>query len=92
VPECLQTFQAEGVPKSLTLKNLPDGLHERLAAAAKRHRRSLSSEAIVCLEAGLGDRPSVEDRLAQIRALRQGLPSGLLTDAQIDRDKRAGRP
>ncbi len=66
-------LQAEGVPKSLTLKNLPDGLHARL-------------------EAGLGDRPSVEDRLAQIRALRQALPSGLLTDPQIDRDKRASRP
>jgi plasmid stability protein len=88
----VRKFQAEGVPKSLTLKNLPDGLHARLAAAAKHHRRRLSSESIVCLEAGLGDRPSVEDRLAQIRALRQGLPSGLLTDAQIDRDKRAGRP
>jgi antitoxin FitA len=82
----------QDVPKSLTLKNLPDGLHARLAAAAKRHRRSLSSEAIVCLEAGLGDRPSLEDRLAQIRAVRQELPSGLLTDAQINRDKRAGRP
>lgn len=64
----------------------------RLAAAAKRHRRSLSSEAIVCLEAGLGDSPSIEDRLAQIRALRHSLPDGLLTDAQIDRDKRADRP
>jgi plasmid stability protein len=92
VPERLQTFQAQGVPKSLTLKNLPDGLHAHLAAAAKRNRRGLSSEAIVCLEAGLGDRSSVEDQLAQIYALRQALPSGLLTDAQIDRDKRSGRP
>lgn len=74
------------------LKKLPDDLHTRLAAAAKRHRRSLNSDAVVCLEAGLGDRLSVEDQLAQIRALRQARPSGLLTDAQIDRDKRAGRP
>jgi plasmid stability protein len=40
--------------KTLTLKNLPDALHDRLSAAAKRHRRSLNNEAIVCLEAGLG--------------------------------------
>jgi plasmid stability protein len=39
--------------KTLTLKNLPDALHARLSAAAKRHRGSLNNEAIVCLEAGL---------------------------------------
>jgi plasmid stability protein len=56
--------------KTLTLKNLPDALHARLAAAAKRHRRSLNNEAIVCLEAGLGAAsPSVEQQLAEIRAL-----------------------
>jgi plasmid stability protein len=81
-----------GVPKSLTVKNLPDGLHARLTAAAKRHRRNLSSEAIFCLEAGLGDRPSSEDRLTQIRALRESLPSRLLTGAQTDCDKWVGRP
>ena len=41
--------------KSITLKNLPDALHARLAAAARRHRRSLNNEAIVCLEKGLGN-------------------------------------
>ena len=51
----------------------PDALHARLAAAA-RHRRSLNNEAIVCLEAGLGATPgSVEQQLAEIRALRQSL-------------------
>lgn len=43
--------------KTLTLKNLPDELHARLSAAAKRHRRSLNQEAIVCLESGLGAPP-----------------------------------
>ena len=28
----------------------PEELHARLSAAAKRHRRSLNQEAIVCLE------------------------------------------
>ncbi|MCX5955313.1 MAG: plasmid stability protein [Cyanobacteria bacterium] len=52
----------------------PDALHARLAAAARRHRRSLNNEAIVCLEAGLGATPgSVEQQLAEIRALRQSL-------------------
>ena len=58
--------------KSITLKNLPDELHARLAAAAKRHRRSLNNDAIVCLEAGLGyANPSMEGQLARIRALRK---------------------
>jgi predicted HicB family RNase H-like nuclease len=39
----------------------PDALHARLAAAARRHRRSLNNQAIVCLEAALGATPgSVE--------------------------------
>ena len=60
--------------KTLTLKNLPDALHARLVAAAKRHRRSLNSEAIVCLEAGLGDPTlSAEQQLGAIRALRERL-------------------
>ena len=45
--------------KTLTLKNLPNALHARLAAAAKRHRRSLNNEAIVYLEAGLSSAPSI---------------------------------
>jgi plasmid stability protein len=60
--------------KTITLKNLPDALHARLAAAAKRHRRSLNNEAIVCLEAGLGHEPlAVEQQLQEIRALRNSL-------------------
>ena len=58
--------------KTLTLKNLPDALHARLTAAARRHRRSLNNEAIVCLEAGLGADPSpVEQQLAQIQMKKQ---------------------
>ena len=35
---------------TLTIKNLPNQLYERLRAQAKRHRRSINSEAIVCLK------------------------------------------
>lgn len=79
--------------KTLTLKNLPDTLHARLAAAAKRHRRSLNNEAIVCLEAGLGDDASpVEIQLAQIRALRHSLGPHSFDPDEIDAFKREGRP
>ena len=38
---------------TITLKNVPDALHERLKASAERHRRSMNSEALVCLEQAL---------------------------------------
>jgi len=81
------------VAKSLTLKNLPDALHARLSAAAKRHRRSLNSEAIVCLEAGLAQGPAeLEERLAAIRALRQTLPAASFTAEDIAAFRSEGRP
>jgi len=81
------------MPTSLTLKNIPDTLYERLKAAAELHRRSLNSEAIVCLETVLlPSRVAAGDRLARARALRVGLPEGLFTATGIDAAKRAGRP
>ena len=71
----------------------PDALHARLAAAARRHRRSLNNQAIVCLEAGLGATPgSVEQKLAEIRALRQSLGPQSFDPADIDAARREGRP
>jgi plasmid stability protein len=79
--------------KTLTLKNLPEELHARLSAAAKRHRRSLNQEAIVCLETGLGaDVPSVEEELARIRGLRESLGPRSFDPDEIDAFKREGRP
>lgn len=80
------------MPTSLTLKNIPDALYERLKAAAELHRRSLNSEAIVCLESVLlPNRVAPSDRLARARALRAGLPQGRFTAEDIDAAKRAGR-
>jgi plasmid stability protein len=79
--------------KTLTLKNLPEELHARLSAAAKRHRRSLNQEAIVCLESGLGANvPSVEEELTRIRALRDSLGPRSFDPDEIDAFKREGRP
>ena len=54
--------------KTNTLKNLPDALHARLAAAARQHCRSLNNEAIVCLEAGLGLEPLAVEQLCCCKA------------------------
>jgi plasmid stability protein len=57
---------------TLTIKNIPDELYEQLKQSASRHRRSVNSEVIVCLEKVLGS--SLVDPatfLASIGALRK---------------------
>jgi plasmid stability protein len=77
---------------NLTLKNIPEEVYLRLKAAAEAHRRSLNSEAIVCLEAVLlPRRPAAGDRLAAARALRAALPKAAFRGKDIDSFKRQGR-
>ena len=80
------------MPTTLTLKNIPDDVYERLKASAEMHRRSLNSEAIVCLESVLlPGRVPVGERLARARALRATLPRGKFRNKDIDAFKREGR-
>lgn len=81
------------MPTTLTLKNIPDEVYERLKTAAERHRRSLNSEAIVCLETVLTPRRiSTGERLARARQLRAGLATVEFQPQEIDDLKRQGRP
>ena len=81
------------MPTTLTLKNIPDEVYERLKASAESHRRSLNSEAIVCLESVLiPGRVPVAERLARARALRATLPNAKFRAKDIDAYKREGRP
>jgi len=78
---------------TLTLKNIPAEVYERLKAAAESHRRSLNSEAIVCLETVLlQGRLTPGERLARARALRSALPNAKFLPRDIDALKREGRP
>jgi len=80
------------MPTTLTLKNIPDEVYERLKASAASHRRSLNSEAIVCLESVLiPGRVAVAERLARARALRATLPKAKFRAKDIDAYKREGR-
>jgi plasmid stability protein len=81
------------MPTTLTLTNIPDAVYERLKTAAEMHRRSLNSEAIVCLESVLMPTTMApSERLARARALRAGLPKGKFLAEDIDPSKREGRP
>lgn len=77
---------------ALTLKNIPDEVYQRLRAAATTHRRSLNSEAIVCLEAVLlPSKVPPSERLARARELRAELTSGKFHARDIAAFKQQGR-
>lgn len=79
------------MPITLTLKDVPDEVYERLKVAADVHRRSVEDEATVCLESVLTlARVNVEECLARTRALRATL-KGNFTARDIDRFKRERR-
>lgn len=77
---------------TLTLKNIPDTVYDRLKLSAAAHRRSMNSEVIVCLEAVLlPAQMTPTERLARARALRAALPKGKFRTRDIDTLKREGR-
>ena len=81
------------MPTTLTLKNIPDEVCDRLKASAETHRRSLNSEAIVCLESVLiPNRVPVSERLARARASRSALPQGRFRVQDINQLKRERNP
>ncbi len=80
------------MPTTLTLKNIPDDVYDRLKLSAQAHRRSMNSEAIVCLEAVLlPAKVPLAERLARARELRAALPQGIFRARDIDDLKRDGR-
>ena len=80
------------MPMTLTLKNIPDAVYDRLKLSAEAHRRSMNSEAIVCLEAALlPAKVTAKEHLARARELRKELPEGKFKAADIDAMKREGR-
>lgn len=80
------------MPTTLTLKSIPDAVYSRLKLSAEAHRRSMNSEAIVCLEAVLlPTRISPAERLARARELRSSLAEGKFLAHDIDALKREGR-
>lgn len=79
----------------LTIRSVPDELHERLKSSALRNGRSLNSEVIECLRVGLAARRprDVEGFLERARAAREGLAEQgvTLTSADLVRAREGGR-
>ena len=79
---------------TITLKNIPEALYERLKYFAKLRHRSLNSEIIYNLEksVGLGEEDP-EELLKQISALRERIgKKGQLTPEEIEKAINEGRP
>lgn len=78
---------------TLTLKKIPDRLYSRLKQSAEQHRRSMNSEALVCLEQSLiSARPDADTILARARELRRQTAGHRLTDRELASAKGNGRP
>jgi plasmid stability protein len=78
---------------ALTIKGIPDEVYRKLKAAAERHRRSLNSEAIVCLERSLsGEREDPGEVIADLRRWHRRMAEGpRLTEAFLRKARREGR-
>ncbi len=78
---------------TLTIRNIPEKLYQRLEESAARHRRSINGEAIFCLEKALvGNRLDPEVFLAQVRSLRARTPRVFVTEWDLRAAKNQGRP
>lgn len=79
---------------TVTLKNVPPELVERLKREARHNRRSLNQEALVRLEASVAvPRRSGPDAAGALRRLHRRM-AGLapLTDAFLRKARNEGRP
>ena len=78
---------------TITLKNIPTELYSKLKVSAQVNRRSINSEAIICLEKVLlSRRRSVEEVIEDARRLREMTASYMLTQEELEEMINEGRP
>jgi len=80
--------------RTITVKNIPDDLYERLKRSAAENRRSINSQVIVCIEQAVQGRKreSVEVFLGRAREMRRKTLGHPCTDEEFSRMKAVGRP
>jgi plasmid stability protein len=76
------------MPVSLSIKNVPDGLVQRLRERAEKRHRSLQGELLAIIEEAVGDRPTLAEVLAEVRRLGPATPSEAAGIIRADRDRR----
>jgi plasmid stability protein len=78
------------MPVTLSIRNAPDRVVQRLRERAERHHRSLQGELLAIIEAAVQDEPGLTpvDLLAEVRRLGVRTPSEAATIVRSDRDGR----
>lgn len=77
---------------TLTIKNIPDDLYERLKRSAQVHHRSLNSELLYYMESVLKPtRLTAQERIQRIRALRPSIKPDQVTTEEIEDAINQGR-
>jgi len=77
---------------TITVKNIPDDLYDRLKLEAEENRRSINSEIIQRIERSLrSTRIPAEQVLARVKRLRDSFGDQEFTVEQLDSARREGR-
>ncbi|MGD2049464.1 MAG: Arc family DNA-binding protein [Chloroflexota bacterium] len=77
---------------SITVKNIPADIYERLKQSAKANRRSINSEIIVIIEEAVRSKKAApEEFLVRARQLREKTADYSITDDEFTTAKQAGR-
>ena len=77
---------------TITVKNIPEDIYEKLKRSAELNHRSLNREIIACLERAVSSQViDVETVLAGARQIREKTARYSITEAEFDQAKSAGR-
>ncbi len=77
---------------TVTVKNIPDELYERLKSAAEINRRSINSEIIMCIENNvISRRINIDETLENARQLRRLTAGHPTTHEKFNQAKSEGR-
>ena len=77
---------------TVTVKNIPDELYDRLKTVAEINRRSINSEIIMCIEnTVISRRINLDEMLENARQLRQLTAGHLINDEEFNKAKTEGR-
>lgn len=77
---------------SITVKNIPEDIYDRVREQAKAHHRSINSEIIACLEQTVkSQQVSTDDILQEARRLRKKA-KGSLSSQEVESAINEGRP
>lgn len=79
--------------RTITVKNIPDDIYDRLKQVAAENRRSINREVIVCIEESVENRKreginDILDRARKYRRLTSGYP---IRDREFIKRKNMGR-